>query len=61
LKVLAHNLVRRYVADRVPALRTWRVPWLRRALFVVPGRLVRSGRRRTLRTARRPALLAALN
>lgn len=61
LKVLAHNLVRRYVADRVPTLRTWRVPWLRRALFVVPGRLVRSGRRRTLRIARRPALLAALN
>ena len=59
-KVLAHNLVRRYVVANVPALRTWRVQWLRRALFVVPGRLVRSGRRRTLRTANRPALLAAM-
>lgn len=44
VKLLAHNLVRRYVSEHVPQLRTWRSPWLTRALFCVPGRLSRSGR-----------------
>lgn len=40
LKLLAHNLLRRYVAQAAPHLRTWRAPWLRRALILIPGRLV---------------------
>jgi hypothetical protein len=56
LKLLAHNLLRRYVRAKAPALRTWRAPWIRRALIRVPGRVVRSGRSRTLRTAPRPML-----
>jgi Transposase DDE domain group 1 len=59
LKLLAHNLLRRY-ARHVEAPRTWRLPWIRRALFLVPGRLVRSGHQWTLRLPpRSPLLLAA--
>ena len=56
LKVLAHNLLRRYVRAHAPALRTWRAPWIRRAMIAVPGRLIRSGRRITLRMAPRPMM-----
>jgi hypothetical protein len=56
LKLLTHNLLRRYVVQVAPALQRWRAPWLRRALLAVPGRLVRSGRRWTLRMAPRPML-----
>lgn len=49
LKLLTHNLVCRFVEHFAPQLRTWRLPWLRRALFCVPGRLVRSGHRTSLR------------
>jgi hypothetical protein len=49
LKLLAHNLLRRYVRAKAPALRRWRAPWLRRALIRVPGRIGHSGRGRTLR------------
>jgi len=56
LKLLSHNLLRRYVQERLPALRSWRAPWIRRAAILVPGRLVRSGRRRSLRMAPRPML-----
>ena len=51
LKMLAYNLLRRFVDDHTPALASWRVAWLRRALLLRPGRLVRSGRRLTVRTA----------
>jgi hypothetical protein len=51
LKMLAHNLLRRFVAAWVPELRRWRTPWLRRVLLRVPARLVRHGRTRTLRFA----------
>ena len=37
------------VAAHAPSLRPWRAAWIRRALILVPGRMVRSGRRRTLR------------
>jgi hypothetical protein len=57
LKLLTHNLLRRYVLVTAPALAAWRAPWLRRALFVVAGRFVRHGRGRTLRLAPRPNLL----
>lgn len=49
LKILAHNLMRRFVRWAAPHLATWRVAWLRRALINIPGRLIRSGRRWSLR------------
>ena len=49
LKLLAHNLMRRFVRWTCPHLSTWRIPWLRRALINLPGRLLRSGRCWTLR------------
>jgi hypothetical protein len=49
IKLLAHNLMRRYVARTAPPLSYWRIEWLRRALICVPGRLLRSGRQWTLR------------
>jgi len=56
LKLLSHNLVRRYVHERVPKLRGWRTSWVRRTLFLVPGRLTRTGRCRQIRMQPRPAL-----
>jgi hypothetical protein len=56
LKLLAHNLLRRYVNEHLPALRSWRAPWIRRAAILVPGRLLRSSRRWSLRMAPRPML-----
>ena len=64
LKLLAHNLLRRYVAEHVthlPALRSWRAPWLRRALILIPGRLVRKSRTWHLRMSPRPAVMPLLN
>lgn len=52
IKLLTHNLVRRFVRERAPMLKTWRLPWLWRVLLRVPGRLLRSGRRWTLRLPR---------
>ena len=54
LKLLTHNLLRRYVAEKAPHLRTWRAPWLRRALILIPGRLVTTaGRKLVLHMAPR--------
>jgi hypothetical protein len=50
LKILAHNLLRRYALNVSPRCSHWRTPWLRRLLIVRPGRLLRSGRQWTLRT-----------
>lgn len=61
LKLLAHNLLRRYVAEHMPALRSWRAPWIRRAVILVPGRMTRSGRRRSLRMPPRPMLMPMRN
>jgi hypothetical protein len=52
LKILAHNLMRRYALQVSPRCLHWRTPWLRRLLIVRPGRLLRSGRQWTLRTPR---------
>lgn len=49
LKLLAHNLMRRFVRWAAPHLSSWRIQWLRRALINIPGRLLRSGRRWALR------------
>ncbi len=56
IKLLTHNLLRRYVLAKAPALATWRAPWIRRALIVVPGRFGRHGRTPTIRMAPRPHL-----
>lgn len=62
VKLLAYNLLRRYVtATCAPELRRWRSPWLRRALICTPGRLVRSGRRWSLRLPPRSLLARMLN
>lgn len=52
LKILAHNLLRRYALHLAPQCSHWRTPWLRRLLIARPGRLLRSGRQWTLRTPR---------
>jgi hypothetical protein len=48
LKLLAFNLLDRYVHTMHPALPRWRTGWRRRTLLCCPGRLSRSGRRRKL-------------
>ena len=57
LKLLAHNLMRRFVRRVAPHLTRWRASWIRRALVQVPGRLVRSGRRWLLRVPSACALM----
>ena len=57
IKLLSHNLLRRWVIDCAPALAAWRAAWIRRALIVVPGRLGRHGRSFRLRLAPRPHLI----
>lgn len=57
LKLLTHNLLRRYVLATAPALALWRAPWIRRALLVVPGHFGRHARRPVLRLAPRPHLI----
>lgn len=57
IKLLTHNLLRRYVLVAAPALALWRAPWIRRALLVVPGRFGRHARGPHLRLAPRPHLL----
>jgi len=56
IKLLSHNLVKRYAAAQAPEIAWWRAAWLRRALIVVPGRFGRHGRSRSLRLAVRPHL-----
>jgi hypothetical protein len=56
LKLLAHNLMRGFVRWAAPHLVTWRVPWLRRALINIPGRLIRSGRSWALRVPPRSSV-----
>ncbi len=61
IKLLAHNLMRRFarrVAPRLARAR-WRIDWLRRALINVAGKLVRSGRRWTLFVPEASELLRA--
>jgi hypothetical protein len=48
LKLLSHNMLRRYVAEKVPRLQKWRAPWLRRVLIVIPGRLAMAAGRKVL-------------
>jgi hypothetical protein len=48
LKLLAFNLVDRFVHTMHPELPRWRTNWRRRTLLCCPGRLSRSARRRKL-------------
>lgn len=59
IKLLAHNLLRRFVR-RAPLTQipSWRTEWIRRVLLCVPARLLRSGRRWTLRLPPASPLLA---
>lgn len=50
IKLLAHNLFRWFLAERYTPLARWRTTWARRVTIMRPGRLLRSGRRTTLRT-----------
>lgn len=59
LKLLAHNLVRRYTRAVHPEFAKMRVPWLRRLLLAIPGRLVKRARRVTLRVPSSMPLFAA--
>lgn len=61
LKLLTANLMRRYVLDHVRHLASWRTPWLRRALILVPGRLARSGRGTSLHVLERAQLARRFN
>lgn len=57
VKLLTHNLLKRYALALAPDIAWWRAPWIRRALIVVPGRLGRHGHSTGLRLAPRPHLL----
>lgn len=57
IKLLAYNLLRRWVAARLPShVQTWRASWIRRAVICVPARLLRAEGRWVLRMAPRPLL-----
>lgn len=61
VKVMAHNLLQRFVVSSAPALSHWNVAWVRRALIVVPGRLVHHAHRWVLRFSPNSALARRLN
>jgi hypothetical protein len=50
IKLLAHNLFRWFLAEQYAPIAHWRTNWARRVTVMRPGRLLRSGRRTTLRT-----------
>jgi hypothetical protein len=57
IKLLAYNLLRRWVAAELPpSMATWRSSWIRRAAILIPARLLRSGGRWLIRRAPRPML-----
>ena len=56
LKLLAYNLMRRWVVAHHLKASQWRAAWIRRALITIPARLLRSGGRWELRLAPRPLL-----
>lgn len=56
IKLLAYNLLRRWVAATAPLALRWRAAWIRRACVWIPARLLRSGGRWELRLAPRPLL-----
>jgi hypothetical protein len=61
LKLLAHNLLRRYVNEQVPRLRGLRTDWIRRLAMRIPGRIIHSGRKVTVHVPSRPIIHHMLN
>jgi hypothetical protein len=61
LKLLAHNLVRRYVEARVPLVAGWRTDWIRKIIVRVPGKLAYHGRQYTVNIPSVHALQHLLN
>jgi Transposase DDE domain group 1 len=61
VKVLAYNLLRRFVESVAPSLSRWSTTWMRRALIVLPGRLIHHAHRWVLRISPDSALARALN
>jgi hypothetical protein len=61
LKLLAFNLLRRFLAASCVPFPEWRAAWVRRAIINVPGRLSKSGRSRILRVPATSALARMLN
>ena len=56
IKLLAYNLLRRWVGAKITAAEKWQASWIRRTCICVPARLIRSGGRWELRLAPRPML-----
>lgn len=56
IKLLAYNLMRRWVMAKCKPIARWRASWVRRAAICIPARLLRSGGRWELRLAPRPLL-----
>lgn len=56
IKLLAYNMMRRWVLETYKSLARWRASWIRRAVVCVPARLLRTGGRWELRLAPRPML-----
>jgi len=54
IKILAYNLMRRWVSAELPTIASWRSSWIRSAAILIPARLLRSGGRWLLRRAPRP-------
>ena len=48
LKMLSHNLFDRYARECFPKIPSWRTPWRRRLLLRAPGRMSRTGGRRSI-------------
>jgi len=61
LKLLSFNLMRSWLRADYAHMLCWRTAWVRRALILRPGRLLRSGRSHRLRLAPRPTFEAMLN
>lgn len=49
LKMLATNLLRAFAREQAPEIASWRADWLRRALVLVPARIVTHARTMTIR------------
>lgn len=56
IKLLAYNLMRRWVVANFAQAARWRASWIRRTCVCIPARLLRSGGRWELRLAPRPLL-----
>ena len=56
IKLLAYNVMRRWVMGAYKSIACWRASWIRRAVLCVPARLLRTNGHWDLRLAPRPLL-----